>query len=315
MEPSREIFSFEFKSSKISDLKKHIPTNRKANSIALALFDFDDTLINSGSPQGGFIGGVKWRKIIKTTIDDLRNREKISTMPLFSFLTLYVSMAIKATPVEKSTSQCVEDLKKERFDLRIFTARGIDNWNMHKFNGIEKLTLTQTCDAGISWPLAPENSSLIFCSYKAKHVVLEDLFEKKIINPDQVEILAYVDDRPEAIPEIHKLAKKYQFSFIGLHYTAVQELENDGFDLVKSTLHLINLFSRGVLFNQQEEKAEIDKFTAREISPELLLERTIIELERFFIHNDLNREYKDADEFFEMVSSVALRVFSGSDIL
>ncbi|MFN4173643.1 MAG: DUF2608 domain-containing protein [Parachlamydiaceae bacterium] len=305
MEPSLERVNLISRINRIQDVKALIPNNLKINTCALALIDFDDTLIHSGCPQAAFLGGIKWRKAVKIAIDSLKKKNITVFKPLFSYLTLFVTMSIKAEPVEASTITAIKTLKDAGFELKIFTARGLDCWNMETLKGIEHLTFKQMEEAGLSLLFKQKTGTLIGCSYKDKQKVLEELFEKKVIDPAQLSLLAYVDDRQDALPEISKLAEKYRFSFIGLYYTASEEKESLGFDLMKSTLHLINLFEKGRLLTLEEEKKEEANFNSSNISREQFFENVLLRINRFFLQFHKEASFKDAEDFFLMTSNAA----------
>lgn len=312
MEP-QNITNIQCSSTKFDDIFKFIPKERKANSIALALLDFDDTLINSGSVRAGCLGGVKWRRALKNAIESISKRQSIHNS-FFSYITLYLTMALKADPLDSELPEAVSSLIQNNFMVMLFTARGKNNWNMQSFEGVDALTEKQLTDAGFK--LAEHNQlpshdaivkgSMIFCSYARKNIILGDLFAKKVFDPKQVDIIIQADDRTDSFDENARLAKTHFISYVGFNFTAISILEESHFDLAVSTMHLVNLFAKGSLLDREEERQEFEKFRALSIAPDKYFESALILIHTFFDSNKLFKEYRNVDDFFKTVSQVAL---------
>lgn len=301
----------------ICEIKKYLTTDKKASSIAVALFDFDDTYVMTGHPTANHLGGLQWRDRIRKSIDVLKKEQQISPdAPLFEYLTLFIAKSLKVNAVQHSqTAKLVEELEKtSHVRVMIFTARGSNGknaWYKLNIKGVDRLTEQQMHHAGIQMSTASElpkhanvyKNQFIFCQNNPKEDILTDLFEKKVLDPSQISQLLFVDDKGDALPKIKKVAEAHNIpSFVGLHYTAVERMEQNEFDLLRSTIQLINLFALGH-FSSQEAVETRAKEIKTSLTDEDFVKVSLKHIHQFFNENHLYRSYEDHDEFYRVIEA------------
>lgn len=311
--------SYIFKSSDIQDLKQHIDTDQKVKGSALALIDFDDTMAMTGHATAQHLGGLKWRDKLRKTIEALKQAKEMNAdAPLFEYLTLFIAKTVQVQPVDPDLMPIIRQLEEKGFQVMVFTARGRDGqnaWYKLTINGIDELTEEQMHNAGIrlssshQLPLHEKiyKGSMIFCQNTPKEAVLSDLLGKNVIVPQEIRQLIMIDDKEDPIQKGKKIADTYQIPFVGFHYTAVESREEKEFDLLKSTIQMIHLFTSGKFLSQKE--VDIAANQAANDAPDEYFKKTVKELHDFFMEHQLYKSYATPQELHQTVSRVAREHF------
>lgn len=285
---------------------------QSSHKLALVLLDIDDTSIFSGSPDVNYLGGLKWRDLSRKMIDTLKKEGLIGQNDqIFENITLFISLIVYLAAVETLIPDAVKNLKsKYRCHVMAFTARGssgLKAWYNKEIAGVAELTASQFSRARIELSyigkeiLHPNvyNNAYIFCQNEPKEKILEDLIDKKVVDLNEVDLIAYADDK--SVLEVEKVAKKHNVNFIGFNYTAVVQREAKEFDLLKSTLQLLRLFEKGVVLPQSEVQVRSSEVLMAGITPEDHFKAALIQLNDKFKTHGLYRKFETVQEYFSAV--------------
>lgn len=294
------------------EVRKHLVIDDKTKK-KFALLDFDDTMAKSGHAKASHLGGLAWRDDFRKCIQDLKScRALKEDTHIFDYVTLFIAKSVNVEAVQDpEIADTIKQLELDGFNVRIFTARGRNGenaWYGLNISGIDEFTLQQMHKAGIriTSTTLPEH---IFAQNVKKNIIIGQLFAEKVIDPKEVSILAFADDKKEQA-EVVKKECEGKVPFVGFHYTAVQEAEKGEYDLLKATIQLVNLFAQGKFLEKEAMDAKAAEFKAtRHLTPKEYFNVVILKLEQFFEKYELNRPYKDHEEFFATVRAVADKHF------
>ncbi len=286
---------------------------------ALLLVDFDETMIRSGHADTGHLGGYKWRMTLIRTLGILVERKEIGADHcLLGILTLFVIKAVQVAIAQPEVSTTLTQLQSSGVRVMVFTARGRHGenaWNGLNIKGIDELTEHQMHRAGIhlEQTLLPphdriHNHSMIFCSARPKDEILKNLIEKGVFCKTEIGLLGFVDDSPEAVQKVESCAKNQGIPFVGFHYTAIRETEEKEFDLLKATIQLVNLATRGRLLTPVEFETEKRKFYAQQnLTTDDYFQEVVKRINSLFVDHQLYKPFENTDQLYTRVSEVFTR--------
>jgi uncharacterized protein DUF2608 len=314
-------------SNNIQEIPKHILPKLEAQS--LVLFDFDDTLVMSGSTEAAHLGGVKWREDLRKYITDLKQSNAItSNAPLFECLTLFIAKSLTAKAVQDSqTAKIISDLEAQGCKVMIFTARGRSGenaWYKLNITGIDALTKHQMQQAGITIRQHPTSLShasiyedmIIFSQNSAKDQLLKELFAKKVFNASEISQILFIDDKKEQVEKVGKAASDHSVSYTGVHYTLIDEIETREYDLLKSTVQLVSLLATQVLLNQRDLAISCNKISEEGIIAEEFFKQTLTQLDELLSGSDIYRQIGlDPDKLFEKIKQAVSGHFKNAKTL
>lgn len=309
-----------FRFNDIREIEQHLQKETKVNSVVLALFDFDDTLAMTGHASAGHLGGLKWRDQLRKCIEELKKSEELKSNSLiFEYLTLFIAKTVEVDAVQPETASFIKKLENKGYQVMVFTARGRSGenaWYKLNIGGVDAFTEQQMHNAGIH--LTPGDlpthdkvykNSMIFSQNIAKDIIIRELFDKCVLNPSNISILGFEDDKRDPVDKVGQVAEKYGVPYVGVHYTAIEEREEKEYDLLKATIQLVNLFVEGKFLPKETLENKTTEFKATNKTPVAFFKETIKELDKFFHDNKLYRPFSDTDEFHSEISKVAQRTF------
>jgi hypothetical protein len=293
-------------SSNIHDIKSFVlPIT--SNAKPLALFDFDDTLVMTGSQEASHLGGIKWRDDFRKRVMALKASGQINeNVPLFECASLFIAKSLTAKAVEgQKTAQLIQDLEEMGCQVMVFTARGRSGENAwYKLNvtGIDLMTKKQMQQAGIS--ICQPSSDLvhpniydncmILAQNRPKDQLLNDLFSSSILNKNNISQMLFVDDKKEQVEKVEKSANEHGMAYTGMHYTFIDEIEKQQYHPLKATIQLVSLLAHQVLLADSQVEEIVRKTSEDDIN------KVILELnQQLTSHQIYDQIGLDADRLFE----------------
>ncbi len=305
----------------LGEIREYLPA--KVNGIALLLLDFDDTMVMTGHACAGHLGGLRWRDMLRKTIQHLKKEKEIKQgAPLFEYLTLFIAKSARVAAVQPGiTPALIADLQQRGLKVMVFTARGRNGknaWYQLPISGVDELTEQQMLAAGIQLaqsklPTHPKiyKHSMIFTQNTPKEEVIKDLFDKNVFQSSDIALLAFADDKADAVKKVQQYAEDQRLPFIGFHYTAVEKAEANEFDLLKSTIQLVNLFATGHFLKAEELEAKEKEFTSNQtMTPENYFDEVIKKVDCILEENNLYSPSRDTDHFYQRVAPALKSAFS-----
>lgn len=299
---------------------KHFQPTSKMKK-ALLLVDFDETMIRSGHPETGHLGGYRWRMNLWKTVDILVERKEIAKDHcILGALTLYIIKAVQVAIAQPEVATTIKELQSSGVHVMVFTARGRsgeNSWNGMNINGIDAMTEQQMHQVGIHLEKKPlklheriHKCSMIFCQNISKDKIIKDIFDKNIFNKDEIEILGFVDDSPEAIDKVKGFAEAEGIPFTGFLYKAIRDIEEVEYDLLKATIQLVNLATHGCLLTPEQVETEKRKFSdQKNVTIDQFFQEVVKKINRIFVDNQLYEAGENVDQFYTRASSVLAKNF------
>lgn len=307
--------------SNIKEISNYsIPQTEKG--LKIALFDFDDMLVFSGTREAYHLGGLKWRDEIRKMIDQLKQEGKIRKEALlFDCLSLFIAKTLPAHAVEgKETAALIKTLEALGYTVMIFTARGRSGenaWYKLDVCGVDFLTKEQMLNSGIeiSQPSQPMKHPTIFDNFMIcaqndpKEKLISKLFNERIFPPELIDHLIFADDKKDSVEKVGEAVIRKEISFTGVHYTHVQELEKQEYHFTKSIIQLVNLLATRVLLTKEEcEKrfSSMSKENEKDFVKQILIQlNEALQKEGIYDQKGLS-----TNEMYEKIKAVAITSFA-----
>lgn len=289
----------------VRQIPQHLALD-KIQDLVVSLWDFDDTLCMSGHKEASHLGGIAWRADFRNTIAALK--DELKDPLIFSHVTLFLAKAVHVSAVQPETASLIAEQQKLGVKVCIFTARGRkgeNSWYQLNIAGVDTLTEQQMKKAEIHMiPQKPLQHDKIYGGYMicaqnvSKELLIQELFEKKVLDPKEIALLTFADDKGDQVKVVQKKVAEYGVPFIGFHYTAVQIAEMKEYNLLEATIQLVNLIAKKKFLSREE--VELQKAGK---TPEYF-KNVVRHLDKLFVENQLVRSYEDTDQFYSAVSKV-----------
>jgi Protein of unknown function (DUF2608) len=226
------------------------------DSDTLALFDVDDTLIQSSA----MLGSTGWKKYVRSRILQLGLSARATET--FAILSYAVFQHLPQQPVDPQLPQLIAQLQEQKIPVFGLTARGRTNWYDVEMAGIDLFTHHHLTGAGFDFtksspPDGFERSpdfayGVLFSAQKSKGPALLDFLKASGYLPAKI---VFIDDKLEQVESVITALESVGIPCIGIHYTAAVSNAKP-FNPLIANMQLMMLFhSEGQFMPSDEEVA------------------------------------------------------------